>query len=185
ALLREVMRGVTPPVVVDADGLYLMGLEGLRRGRLRGVLTPHPGEMARLFGVGAADVQRDRLAWARKLAEQTGMVVILKGYLSVVAAPDEETWLNPTGNAGLASGGTGDVLTGVVLALLAGGASPAAAARAGAYVHGLAGDVAAEASGERSLTAGDVWEALPAAFKLLEAGPGEGDPGWDNLFASY
>jgi hydroxyethylthiazole kinase-like uncharacterized protein yjeF len=185
ALLREVMRGVGAPVVVDADGLYLMGLEGLRRGRLRGVLTPHPGEMARLFGVSGDDVQRDRLGWARKLAEETGMVVVLKGYLSVVAAPDEETWLNPTGNAGLASGGTGDVLTGVVLALLAGGAAPAAAARAAAYVHGLAGDVAAEASGERSLVAGDVLETLPAAFKLLEEGPHEGDPGWDNLFASY
>ena len=185
ALLRDVMRGVEAPAVVDADGLYLMGLEGLRRARLRGVLTPHPGEMARLFGVGADDIQRDRPGWARKLAEQTGMVVVLKGYLSVVAAPDEETWLNPTGNAGLASGGTGDVLTGVVLALLAGGASPAAAARAAAYVHGLAGDIAAEASGERSLVACDVLEALPAAFGLLEEGPREGDPGWDNLFATY
>ena len=185
ALLRDVMRGVEAPAVVDADGLYLMGLEALRRARLRGVLTPHPGEMARLFGVGADDIQRDRPGWARKLAEQTGMVVVLKGYLSVVAAPDEETWLNPTGNAGLASGGTGDVLTGVVLALLAGGASPAAAARAAAYVHGLAGDIAAEASGERSLVACDVLEALPAAFGLLEEGPREGDPGWDNLFATY
>jgi NAD(P)H-hydrate epimerase len=185
ALLREVMRGVKAPVLVDADGLYLLGLEGLRRARLRGVLTPHPGEMARLFGVGAPEVQRDRLGWARRLAGETGTAVILKGYLTVVAAPDAETWLNPTGNAGLASGGTGDVLTGVVLAFLAGGASPAAAARAGAYVHGLAGDVAAEASGERALVAGDVLEALPAAFRLLEEGPHEGDPGWDKLFASY
>jgi NAD(P)H-hydrate epimerase len=173
------------PVVVDADGLFLLGLDGLTRRRLRGVLTPHPGEMARLFGVSAGDVQRDRLRWARELAARTGMAVILKGYLSVIAAPGEETWLNPTGNPGLASGGSGDVLTGVVLALLAGGSSPAAAARAGAYVHGLAADVAAEASGERSLIAGDVLEALPAAIKVIEEGPGEGDPGWDNLFASY
>ncbi len=184
-LLSEVTRRVKCPVVVDADGLYLLGLEGLTRRRLRGVLTPHPGEMAQLFGVSAGDVQRDRLRWARELAAQTGMAVILKGYLSVIAAPGEETWLNPTGNPGLASGGSGDVLTGVVLAFLAGGSSPAAAARAGAYVHGLAADVAAEASGERSLVAGDVLEALPAAIKVIEEGPGEGDPGWDNLFASY
>jgi NAD(P)H-hydrate epimerase len=184
-LLRKVTRRLKRPVVVDADGLYLLGLDGLAAARLRGVLTPHPGEMAQLFGVSVEDVQRDRLRWARELAGRTGMAVILKGYLSVVAAPDEETWLNPTGNPGLASGGSGDVLTGVVLAFLAGGASPSAAARAGAYVHGLAADVAAEASGERSLVAGDVLEALPAAFRLLEEGPDEGDPGWDNIFASY
>jgi len=185
ALLRDVTRRVKCPVVVDADGLYLLGLDGLTASRLRGVLTPHPGEMAQLFGVGADDVQRDRPRWARELAARTGMAVILKGYLSVIAAPGEETWLNPTGNPGLASGGSGDVLTGVVLAFLAGGASPAAAARAGAYVHGLAADIAAEASGERSLVACDVLEALPAAFRVIEEGPGEGDPGLDNLFASY
>jgi len=184
-LLRDVTRRVKCPVVVDADGLYLLGLDGLTASRLRGVLTPHPGEMAQLFGVGADDVQRDRPRWARELAARTGMAVILKGYLSVIAAPGEETWLNPTGNPGLASGGSGDVLTGVVLAFLAGGASPAAAARAGAYVHGLAADIAAEASGERSLVACDVLEALPAAFRVIEEGPGEGDPGLDNLFASY
>ena len=184
-LLRYVTRRVKRPVVVDADGLYLLGLDGLTASRLRGVLTPHPGEMAQLFGVSVEDVQRDRPRWARELAARTGMAVILKGYLSVVAAPGEETWLNPTGNPGLASGGSGDVLTGVVLAFLAGGASAAAAARAGAYVHGLAADVAAEASGERSLVACDVLEALPAALRVIEEGPSEGDPGLDNLFASY
>jgi len=184
-LLSEVTRRVKCPIVVDADGLYLLGLAGLTRPRLRGVLTPHPGEMAQIFGVTVNDVHRDRLRWARELAARARMAVILKGYLSVIAAPGEETWLNPTGNPGLASGGSGDVLTGVVLALLAGGSSPAAAARAGAYIHGLAADVAAEASGERSLVAGDVLEALPAAFKLVEDGVDEGDPGWDNLFASY
>ncbi len=185
ALLNDIIKRVASPVVVDADGLFHLGLKGLARRRLRGVLTPHPGEMARLFGVTVEDVQSDRLRWARELVARTGMAVILKGYLSVIAAPGEETWLNPTGNPGLASGGSGDVLTGVVLALLAGGAPPAAAARAGAYLHGLAADIAAEASGERSLVACDVLEALPAAFKVLEEGPGEGDPGWDNLFASY
>jgi len=185
ALLAEAAERVKSPVVVDADGLYLFGLEAFTRRRLKGVLTPHPGEMAALFGVSVDEVQRDRLRWARELAERAGMAVILKGYLSVVAAPGEETWLNPTGNPGLASGGTGDVLTGAVAALLAGGCPPGAAARAGAYVHGLAADVAAEASGERSLVASDVLEALPAAFKLLEEGADEGDPGWDNLFASY
>jgi NAD(P)H-hydrate epimerase len=186
ALLEHVLAKTRTPVVVDADGLYLLGLEGLGRlGRRGGVLTPHPGEMAGLFGVSVDDVQSDRVRWARELAGRTGLAVILKGYLSVVAAPGEELWFNPTGNPGLASGGTGDVLTGVVLALLAGGAAPVDAARAGAYVHGLAADIAAEACGERSLIAGDVLDALPAAFAVLENGPAEGDPGLDNIFTSY
>jgi NAD(P)H-hydrate epimerase len=184
SLLAEVVRRLRRPVVVDADGLFLLGLEGLTRRRLRGVLTPHPGEMATLFGVSAAEVQRDRLRWARELAARTGMAVVLKGYLSVIASPTEETWLNPTGNPGLASGGTGDVLTGLIVALLSGGATPVAAARAGAYLHGLAGDVAAEVTGERSLLAGDVGEAIPAAFKALEDRAAAGDPGWGNLFGS-
>jgi len=176
-LVAKVAAALRRPAVIDADGLNLLGLKGLAAVKAGGVLTPHPGEMARLFGVGVDDVESDRLKWARELARRTGKAVVLKGYMSIVAAPGEETWLNPTGNPGLASGGTGDVLTGVILALLAGGAKPAAAARAGAYVHGLAGDVAAEWAGERSLVAGDVMEALPAAFALLEKGPAEGDPG--------
>jgi NAD(P)H-hydrate epimerase len=180
-LLAKLIAGVRKPLVVDADGLYLLGVEGLTRRRLKGVLTPHPGEMARLFGVAAADVEADRLRWARELAARTGMAVILKGYLSVVAAPGErdETWLNPTGNPGLASGGTGDVLTGVVLAFLAAGLTPLAAARAGAYVHGLAGDIAAARLDERALVAGDVCEELPAAFRRLRAAlaPDDGETG--------
>jgi NAD(P)H-hydrate repair Nnr-like enzyme with NAD(P)H-hydrate dehydratase domain len=113
------------------------------------------------------------------------MAVVLKGYLSVVAAPGEEPWLNPTGSAGLASGGTGDVLTGVILAFLAAGMKPAAAARAGAYTHGLAADIAAEHCGERALIASDVLDALPAAFKVLADDEAAGDPGWDRLWASY
>lgn len=172
-LLRALLPAIRKPVIVDADGLYHLGRAGLKRGCLKGVLTPHPGELARLYDVSVEEVESDRLGWARRLAAEAGMAVILKGYLSVVAAPNEVTWLNPTGNPGLASGGTGDVLTGVVLAFLAAGFAPVDAARAGAYVHGLAADVAVEKRAARSLIAGDVLAALPRAFARLERGEDE------------
>jgi ADP-dependent NAD(P)H-hydrate dehydratase / NAD(P)H-hydrate epimerase len=146
-----------------------------RLDRLRGApagrcLTPHPGEMARMLGASVADVQRDRVATVRQFATDWHTTVVLKGATSAVGLPDGTVLLNPTGNPGMASGGTGDVLSGVLGALLARGLDPGVALPAAVYLHGLAGDVAAERVGQESLIAGDVVEALPEAFRRVGAG---------------
>ncbi|HUP22098.1 MAG TPA: NAD(P)H-hydrate dehydratase [Thermoanaerobaculia bacterium] len=171
-LVRDLVLGARVPTVLDADGLHPFAgrLEELaaREGDL--VLTPHPGELARLLGVTTGEVQGDRLAAAREAAARSRAVVVLKGHQSLVAEPDGEVAINHTGNPGLATGGTGDVLTGVVGALLAQGLDPATAARLGVFVHGLAGDLVAADLGERSLSASDVAESLPAGFRAVEDG---------------
>jgi NAD(P)H-hydrate epimerase len=163
--VRDVVRRARCPGVVDADALN--GLEGqlqaLTEAHAFRVLTPHPGECARLLGKTVAEVQADRDEAARELARRTGAVVVLKGRETVVT-DGEKRYRNDTGNPGMASGGTGDVLTGVVAGLLAGGASTLDAAVLGAWVHGRAGDLASERVGEISCTAVDVLDALGPAF---------------------
>jgi NAD(P)H-hydrate epimerase len=127
--------------------------------------------MARLRGVSIADVQRDRVGAARALAVERRVYVCLKGAGSIVATPDGRVLINPTGNPGMASGGTGDVLTGIVGALLARGLPPDAALSAGVYLHGLAGDIAAARVGEEALIASDLVETLGEAFRRLAHGP--------------
>jgi NAD(P)H-hydrate epimerase len=168
-LARALVRELKRPMVVDADGLTaLVGhLDGLRAAAGARYLTPHPGEMARLLGVSVADVQRDRLGCTRAFAKEHGVHLCLKGSRSLVASPDGRVLINPTGNPGMASGGTGDVLTGIVGALLARGLPPERVLGAAVYLHGLAGDVAAERVGEEALVASDVIEALGGAFRRL------------------
>ena len=162
------------PAVLDADALNLVADEP---GRLRGraaptVLTPHPGEASRLLGTTTAEVVADAEGCARRLAARSGATVVLKGFRSAVASPEGRFARVLAGNPGMATGGTGDVLTGVVGALLARGLSAWDAASAGAYLHGLAGDLAAERAGEEALAASDVAAALGAAFRLVgESGP--------------
>lgn len=172
ALARALVFDFEQPMVVDADALTALAghLDRLRGARAARCLTPHPGEMARMLGVSIADVQRDRIATARQFATAWETPVVLKGATSVIGLPDGTVLLNPTGNPGMASGGTGDVLSGVLGAFLARGLEPAAALAAGVYLHGLAGDVAAERLGQESLVAGDVIEALPEAFRRVGAG---------------
>jgi NAD(P)H-hydrate epimerase len=117
-------------------------------------------------------VQADRIASARRLAAESGAVVALKGARTVVAAPDGEVAVNPTGNPGMATGGTGDVLTGIAGGLVAQGVAAVAALRAAVYLHGMAGDLAAEARGEAGLVAGDVAGSLPAAIRRILDGDG-------------
>lgn len=172
--LLEAALGAGLPAVLDADALNL--LAGRPRSlRARGaptVLTPHPGEASRLLGVPTPDVVADAEGIARRLAEESGAVVVLKGFRSVVAEPGGRTARVLSGNPGMASGGSGDVLTGIVGALLARGFSARDAASAGAYLHGLAGDLAAERLGEEPLAASDLAASLPDAFLLVaEAGP--------------
>jgi NAD(P)H-hydrate epimerase len=169
--LEKVLKRCKAPVVIDADGLN--ALEGrtsiLKKARARCVLTPHPGEMATLLGVGPKDVQADRVGSARTLAKKTGSTVVLKGAATVVATP-EGGFVNPTGNPGMATAGTGDVLSGMIGGLLAQGLSPVDAAVAGVYIHGLAGDRIAEERGEIGMVATDLLEKIPGILNSF-AGP--------------
>ena len=172
ALARSLVFECPRPCVVDADALTALAghLDRLGGAPAARCLTPHPGEMARMLGVTVADVQRDRIATVRQFATAWHAHVVLKGATSVIGVPDGTVLLNPTGNPGMASGGTGDVLTGMLGAFLARGLDAAAALASAVYLHGLAGDVAAERHGQESLIAGDVIEALPEAFRRIRGG---------------
>ncbi len=159
------------PFLVDADGLNALSDNPsvIEKAVAPCVLTPHPGEMARLTSANTRDVQADRVGIAARFASARGCVVVLKGHRTVIAAPDGRAVLNPTGNEGMATGGTGDVLSGLVGGLLAQGMDAFEAACLGVYVHGLAGDFAAERFTARGMVAGDVVHALPDAWKALQA----------------
>jgi hydroxyethylthiazole kinase-like uncharacterized protein yjeF len=176
-LVRKVVAKTTVPLVLDADGLNAFEA---RTGALNGkgralVLTPHPGEMARLAGCTVQEVQRDRLNLARRFACEHELTVVLKGHRTLIAAPDGTVWVNTTGNPGMATGGTGDILTGMVAGFVAQNLTAQnperiiEAVAAAVYLHGLAGDVARESRGEHSLVATDLLKALPEAFRRAQA----------------
>jgi ADP-dependent NAD(P)H-hydrate dehydratase / NAD(P)H-hydrate epimerase len=173
-VVRSLVRELPRPMVIDADGLTALAghLDVLRDAPSARCLTPHPGEMARMLGARVDEVQRDRIEATREFATRHRVHIVLKGTKSVVAAPDGRVFVNPTGNPGMASGGTGDVLTGVLGAFLARGMEPDAAMRSSVYLHGSAGDVAAERVGEEALVARDVIAAIPEAFKRLRGDGG-------------
>ncbi len=173
-LARELAAQVRIPLLIDADGLNALAghLENFRFASHDVVLTPHPGEAARLLGCTTAEVQEDRPAAARRLADLSGAVVVLKGARSVIAQPTGQIWINPTGNTLLASGGSGDVLAGLIGGLLAQGCDALAAACAGVFVHGLAADLASRDFGRRGMAAEELADYLPEAFAVLESGEG-------------
>ena len=174
AAIRAFVTDCPLPLVLDADGVNAFaGRAGELAGRPAGtatVLTPHPGELARLLGLGVAEVQADRVAAARRAAAECAALVVLKGHRSLVATPSGAVYVSPTGNAGMATGGSGDVLTGTLAALLAQLDDPLTAVQLGVFAHGLAGDLAAAERGEVGLAAGDLVTALPAALRRLGGG---------------
>ncbi len=167
-LVRTLVAQLQIPMVVDADGLN--AFEG-RTDELKGrgrtlVITPHPGEMARLAGCTIAEVQNDRLGVARKFAREREVIVVLKGHRTLVVQPNGEAWVNTTGNPGMATGGTGDILTGMVGGIIAQHSKQAfSAVLAAVHLHGLSGDVMRESVGEHSLVASDLLKGLPEAFR--------------------
>jgi ADP-dependent NAD(P)H-hydrate dehydratase / NAD(P)H-hydrate epimerase len=171
AAIRRLIAAAPLPLVLDADGVNAWAGRAGELGRIldgrEAILTPHPGELGRLLGMPTADVQADRLAAARRAARLACAVVVLKGRRTLIAAPEGDVHVNPTGNVAMATGGTGDVLTGILAALLAQGLAALDAARLGVYLHGLAGDLAVEAAGPRGFAAGDLVEHLGAAFRRL------------------
>ncbi|GBC95342.1 Bifunctional NAD(P)H-hydrate repair enzyme Nnr [bacterium HR16] len=168
--LRKLLAVARVPCVIDADALNCIALEPdlLPAEHPPMVLTPHPGEMARLMNTDTATVQSNRLEMARQAAQRFRAVVVLKGARTVIATPEGRIRVNPTGNAGMATGGSGDVLTGAVAGLLAQGLDVEQSAVAGVYIHGLAGDLAAQEVGTAGLIAGDIIRCLPEAIKALE-----------------
>jgi hydroxyethylthiazole kinase-like uncharacterized protein yjeF len=167
-LVRTLVGKYQLPMVLDADGLNAFeGKSDQLKGKDRAiVLTPHPGEMARLTGLSTAEVQKDRLAIARDFARDHHVILVLKGHRTLIAHPEGTVWVNPTGNPGMATGGTGDILTGIVAGMMAQYPRQVfEAVVAAVYLHGLAGDIARENMGEHSLVATDLVKALPEAFR--------------------
>lgn len=173
-LIKEILREYDGPVVLDADGLNSLArfdenLENIRQRKSPTILTPHPGEADRLLAaLGENSVKiLGRIKSAELLAEKTGAVVLLKGAGTLVTFKGNGTYINTTGNPGMATGGSGDVLTGVIAAIAASGVEAFSAVKAGAFIHGMAGDIAEERHGQWGMTSVDIEEALPAAFKKI------------------
>jgi len=181
-LVRTLVSSIDAPLVVDADGLN--AFEG-RTSELNGkgrvlVITPHPGEMARLAGSSTADVQKDRLGVARQFAREHELTVVLKGNRTLVVQPDGEAWVNTTGNPGMSTGGTGDILTGMVAAMIAQHPKDVLmAVCAAVHLHGLAGDVMRQSVGEHSMVATDLLRGLPEAFLHAQRTAREKFAGWN------
>ena len=173
AAIRALVAEIEQPLVIDASALNAFAgrAEELNpHGRPR-VITPHPGELARLLGTDAKSINADRIGAARDAASRTNCVVVLKGSQTLVADREGFVHVNPTGNPGMATGGMGDVLGGLVAALLARGVDPLDAARAAVYLHGLAGDLLQSEQGDVGLAALDLAERLPAAIQKLRSAP--------------
>jgi hydroxyethylthiazole kinase-like uncharacterized protein yjeF len=176
---RRLVKELSLPLIVDADGLNALAghVRILKAAGGARLLTPHPGEMARLLGHGGpGDVQGDRIGVATAFAREHGVILALKGAGTVVT-DGERVYVNPSGNPGMATGGTGDVLTGLVAGLLCQGLGPFDALQLAVFVHGLAGDLAARVRGELSMTAEDVLDFTPEAFQLVRAAGKGAEPG--------
>ena len=167
ALIRRTVLHSRKSMVIDADGLnaFQGKVDLFRKLEAPAILTPHAGEFVRLFGGKVPKSESERRKRACAASREYGVIVVLKGYHTVVASPAGDIYVNQTGNPGMASGGSGDVLTGVIAAMLSQKQKPFQAACFGVFIHGLAGDLAAKEKGEVSLVAGDVLTALPLAFR--------------------
>ena len=171
SVVKRVIREAGIPMVIDADAINALAdsPELLRERRSATILTPHPGEMGRLTGKSSAEVQKDRVGTAREFATVHRVYLVLKGAHTVIAEPSGAVHISPTGNPGMATGGTGDALTGILAGLIAQGLEPADAAKLGVYLHGLAGDIAAQETGMVGMIAGDLIERIPAAIRQLSS----------------
>lgn len=171
ANVRAILEAIELPAIIDASALnaFASRIDALNPRGLPRVITPHPGELARLLGSDTKSIGRERIDAAREAALRSRCVVVLKGYQSLVAEPDGHVFVNPTGNPGMATGGMGDVLSGIIAAFLARATDPLDAACAGVYLHGLAGDILAAEFGDTGLAATDLADRIPAAIQKVRA----------------
>ncbi len=170
ALVKTVLSTVKKPLVLDADGINVAVdcIDIIRKRGADTVITPHPGEAARLLGVTAAEIQSARRSAAKELAEMTGAVTLLKGQNTLIAVPHGDMYVCRKGNSGMATAGSGDVLSGIIAALLCEGLSAEHAAVCGAYIHACAGDIAAIKFSQTAMYAGDIINSLPECFLNFE-----------------
>jgi hydroxyethylthiazole kinase-like uncharacterized protein yjeF len=172
-LFQEVVTQFKGPLLIDADGLNLLAKDKtslLKRKKSSTILTPHPGEMARLMKTDTVSVQKERVAMAKKLAAELSAIVVLKGYRTIVAHPDEKAWIVPTGGQALASAGTGDVLTGIITGFLSQGLKPVEAALAGVYLHGLTSNIFEARYPQQSMNALDILDWWKDTVHLVRSG---------------
>ena len=169
ALIGEILPLIQCPLVLDADALNAISShkDWLEKLKPETVLTPHPKEMSRLTGVSTQEIQRNRVATAAQFATEHSLTLVLKGSPTLIALADGSVTINPTGNAGMATGGSGDVLTGIIAGLMAQGLAPCSASIAGSYIHGQAGDHFAETESQTTLIAGDLLRCLPESLKRI------------------
>ncbi len=165
-IVKEVLIRSTVPVIVDADALYAVSqdISLLKECTCELIFTPHAMEMSRLLGIDVNEIESDRINISRDFSDETGAVLLLKGHHTIVTSPSLKQYINNTGNAGMASAGSGDVLAGIISALIAKGVECAHAAAAGAYIHGLAGDIAAAKYGMESMSATNIIECISEAY---------------------
>ena len=170
-LVRELLPSLKIPVVLDADGINALAGQAdlLRAVGAPVILTPHPGELSRLLGIPRDEVLRRRIALAQEIAGRLNVILVLKMARTVIASSTGDAVIVPTGNPGMASAGTGDVLTGILAGLVGQGVAPDLSAQAGAFLHGLAGDLAVERLGQEAMLAGDLLEELPMAIARVKA----------------
>jgi len=174
-LVSSLIQKVTVPMVVDADAINAMSgrVHLFKKRKAPTVITPHPGEMARLTGLPASEIMEDRLGVASRFAAESSAVTVLKGAPTVIASPDGKVFINPKGNSGLATAGSGDVLTGIIAGMLSQGLDPVEAAKTSVYLHGLAGDIVADQYTEYGVVATDLLEAIPSAINSILNGERE------------
>ncbi|MFQ6090306.1 MAG: NAD(P)H-hydrate dehydratase, partial [Candidatus Bipolaricaulia bacterium] len=169
-LVQALVPRLALPTVIDADGLNNLSDDPaiLKRAEAPLILTPHPGELSRLIKKDIKEIERDRVGTARGVAAEFEVILVLKGVPTVIARPDGFIYINSTGNSGLASGGSGDVLTGMIGGLLGKGLKPEEAAVCGVYLHGLIADRLKERTGERGMIAGDLIREMPVVLREFE-----------------